>query len=604
MIPRLLATLALVGAPLSSGPSPQVELVWSGARTEFTGSLSPDGRYLSFTDWQDCCQLAVRDMKTGEIRQLTEGEWPAFAYPSRFSPDGRRIAFGWRTEEGEQEVRVIGRDGTGLRTVFSGGTADYPEPHAWSPDGSILATYLEKEDGNRQIALLTVEGGTTHPLLTLWDEAIPKKMAFSSNGKRLAFDYPQTTGRPERDVYILDIDAATPESLVEHPADDFLLDWLPTNRGLLFASNREGSWGIWVQNTEDPAATPHRLAASPSRIRAGLGFTPEGSYYFGATFTRQELYVATYDVDRGGLGKLQKVGEGLSFDSSPAWSPDGRHLAFVTGDGDVGYSFVLHIRDIDTDTERKLPLPLTRLGGHAFQPQWSPDGQSFLVQADSLGGQRGLFLVDRNTGELDPVALKDSRDPGAELEWPTWVGQDRVAFARWIDPWPGRRLVVRALDTGDETEVYRTVAPVGVSHLAGSPDGRKVAFFEWNTESNRMSLQVIRTDGGKILRLSEVNSPDRSSYGQLVGALAWTPDGKSLIYASSPTAGNRKTRLWRIPAIGGSPQPIGEILDGLLPYGLSVRPDGSRVALTAGVPRRREVWKVGRLIATPSTADP
>jgi Tol biopolymer transport system component len=355
---------------------------------------------------------------------------------------------------------------------------------------------------------------------------------------------------------------------------------------------------------DDSATTPRRLAVSPSRIRAGLGFTADGSYYFGASSTRQDLYVASFDAESGDLGELQKAGEGLSFDSSPTWSPDGRHLAFVTGDGDVGYSFVLHIRDLETDTEREFPLPLTRLGGHAFQLKWSPDGQSFLVQADSLEGQRGLFLVDRTSGELEAVALKDPRDPAAELEWPTWLGQERIAFTRWTDPWPGRRLMVRALDTGEETEVYRTVAPVGLSHLAGSPNGHRLAFFKWNAESYGMSLEVIPAGGGEPLKLAELNSPDRSIYGQLVVAVAWNPDAKSLIYAFSPAAENRQTRLWTVSVTGGSPQPIGETLQGLLPYGLSVRPDGFQMALTAGVPRRREVWRIERLIATPGSADP
>ena len=594
MIPRLLGILALAGTPLYSG----ADVVWSGGNAEYSGSLSPDGRYLSFTDWQDCCQLAVRDMETGEIRTLTQGDWPAFAYPSRFSPDGRWIAFGWRTEKGEQEVRVVGRDGSGLRTVFSGGTVEYPEPLAWSPDGSTLAVYVEKENGSRQIMLISLKDNTTRLLHTLLGEEIPTKMAFFHDGLRLAFDYPQTAGRPERDVYILDVDTGTRQSLVEHPADDFLLDWLPKDQGLLFASSREGSWGLWRMDPNDPAVAPRHLATSSSRIRAGLGFSPDGSYYFGASFTRQDLYLATFDAACGDLGKLQKVEQGLAFDSSPAWSPDGRELAFVTGDGDVGYSFVFHIRNLETGAESELPLPLTRLGGHAFQPHWSSTGDSFLVQADSLDGKRGILLIDRETGELDPVALKDPENPGAELEWPTWVGPERIAFTRWIDPWPGRRLMVRKLDTGVEKEIHRTVAPQGVSHLAGSPDGKKLAFFEWNAESEQMSLQVTPVSGGETRRLADLNSPDRSSYGQLVVALVWTHDSNSLIYATSPAAENRQTRLWMIPATGGSPKPIGEALEGLLPYGLSMRPDGSRVALTAGVPRRREVWRVERLTVT------
>jgi Tol biopolymer transport system component len=41
-------------------------------------------------------------------------------------------------------------------------------------------------------------------------------------------------------------------------------------------------------------------------------------------------------------------------------------------------------------------------------------------------------------------------------------------------------------------------------------------------------------------------------------------------------------QLWRVPAEGGEPERLGVTLEGLFPYGLSISPDGRRIAFTAG----------------------
>ena len=48
--------------------------------------------------------------------------------------------------------------------------------------------------------------------------------------------------------------------------------------------------------------------------------------------------------------------------------------------------------------------------------------------------------------------------------------------------------------------------------------------------------------------------------------------------------------VWRIAAAGGQPESLGLVMDGLAPYGLSVHPDGERIAFTAGRQPRDEIW--------------
>src|SRR5688500_10003053 len=115
--------------------------LWSGPNVDSLGSPSPDGKFLSFVDW-NTVDLAVRDLATGHTRAIvkTRGDVSEFAYYSVFSLDGSRLAYGFF--DGEQyDLRLIGLDGSAPRTLFRRTESRDVIPSAWSPDGTqILAT--------------------------------------------------------------------------------------------------------------------------------------------------------------------------------------------------------------------------------------------------------------------------------------------------------------------------------------------------------------------------------------------------------------------------------------------------------------------------------
>jgi hypothetical protein len=87
---RLAALRKPAGAAKESGII--TRQVWGAPEADSFGTVSPDGRYLSFTDWETG-NLAIRDLETGTNRRLTnKGSWldsSEYAEYSTLSPDGK-----------------------------------------------------------------------------------------------------------------------------------------------------------------------------------------------------------------------------------------------------------------------------------------------------------------------------------------------------------------------------------------------------------------------------------------------------------------------------------------------------------------------------------
>ena len=291
--------------------------------------------------------------------------------------------------------------------------------------------------------------------------------------------------------------------------------------------------------------------------------------------------------ETGKLGSPDKIVSHVGPKTSVEWSPDGEALVYARGVGmDELYTLVLGIRSLATGEERLFPLGLSRFGGHAFEPHWAPDGRAVLALGRAKNRQ-GIFRIDAGTGHVAPILA----GPATSVEWPAWSRDGRLIVARHINGLP-RIIVVRELDTGRERELDTgrerelvRYAEALVSHLTVSPDSRQVAFVwaEWLGFGNpgTTGLRVIPTSGGEARELLELPPPQMSGPTPVLG-LSWTPDSRHLLYATSRAGAEPKMEFWRIPAAGGQPESLGLVMEGLAPHGLSVHPDGERVAFTAG----------------------
>lgn len=574
-----------------------VRRIWAGPKADPFGSPSPDGRYLTFVDWETG-DLALHDLHTGEDRRLTDkGTWfesNALALFSIFAPDGHRIAYAWagHAGAGEQwELRTIGVDGSDPRVLYRNESVPYLQPMDWSSDGGTILTLFLRSDGVNQLALVSAEDGSAQVLKTL-DWRAPTEAALSPDGRWVVYDVPGDPDVEERDVFVIATDGTRENVLVRGPANDFPLGWMPDGRTVLFASDRDGTLGAWLAPISDGRpAGPVRLARPGLWQIFPVGMTATGSYFYGMDPVARQLHVGRMDRDRRRLlGPATTItGPRLNRQttSAYAWSPDGRYLAYLAQRQLLPISVppqVIAVRAVETGQTRELSLRDLR---YVRSVKWMGDGTALLVTgSDTRGGSR-ILRLDVRTGETREVL----RSPGlsATIRWADWVADGAAIVYNVIDE--GRtHLLRRGLGSGTEEVLYAPPAPATLTPKGViSPDRRWVVFEEYSV-GEYDAIRVVSTDGGRartVVRWTDGNG--------LAGPMTWGPDGRSLYYTASPDRSGEAARAWKVALDGGQPQELDIDVQAL--GSLRFHPDGERVAY-AGGRTETELWVLEGLTST------
>ena len=237
-----------------------------------------------------------------------------------------------------------------------------------------------------------------------------------------------------------------------------------------------------------------------------LGFTREGSFYYGVMTEMDELYFATLNPVTGKLQGPPTLVSHVGGWSSADWSPDGQRLAYVLrrgpiGTGYVAYSWALVVRYAETGQEREIPLALSR--NKAFQPRWSPDGRALLAAGNDPKGRQGIYLVDVQTGELNPVVQEKHRGDIRRFDAAVWSSDGKAIFYRWsnnVPPGGVAKILTRNLKSGNEKELLGAVWPAFLGSLAVSPDGRWLGFISGidTPEHGPASMALKRSEERRV----------------------------------------------------------------------------------------------------------
>ncbi len=570
---------------------------------DVAGSISRDGRYLTYAKTGEYDELFVRELITGEDRRLTGRPGEVGEYGAPISPTGDVVVYSWLVQlQGLREIRVVRLDGSGLRVLYRADVDVLANPEDWSPDGKeILLTLSNRRTRTKGLALLsTTTGSLRHVDLPVGSVRQPvmggeSSGRFSPNGQWIAFQSPASLASAAGDIFVVSVDGSLGAPVVTHPANDRLLGWTPDGGRILFASDRAGTWDLWAQQIRDGRANGPAdiIRRGIGQVVRSAGVTKDGSLHYVLKGWQNDVYVATIGTS-GKIERTTKVAANVAWDSTVQWSPDGRFLVYARGNGNQEDPFVMVVHDSETAVERWHPLQVTRFGGHFFTPNWAPDGRAVLSQGRHVGfrgskpDSQGLYRIDIETGEATPLVQTSDLCPPDCVEWPAWSPTGAVLFVRWANP-PGtpRRVVARDLQSGTERELYRSVRGEEIHHLAVSPDGQRLAVAWWDRSGERAGVKVMGSSGQEVRDV--LSLPLLADYWLPLFAMAWTPDSRHLIYA--PTRrGEKRVELKRVSIDGGPPEDLGLSMEGVWPYGLSVHPDGRRIVFTAGSPLRQEVW--------------
>jgi Tol biopolymer transport system component/DNA-binding winged helix-turn-helix (wHTH) protein len=269
---------------------------------------------------------------------------------------------------------------------------------------------------------------------------------------------------------------------------------------------------------------------------------------------------------------LPKVVPFTSFpgrETDSAFSPDGKQIAFVRDeDPDTGTDSNVYVKLIGGEK----PLRITQGAGRVCCPTWSPDGRYIAFNRCS-GGPSGAYLVpslggpERNlTGRSACIGLSWSPD-GRFLAFPNKASAG--------DPW---RIWVFSLDTTEERPISSPPANIIGDHQPAFFSDSKSVAFRRISSPHVTDLYLASIDGGGDKRLTF----DKT----LVDGMAWTPDGKSIVFASHRSG---DMSLWRIPVSSGTPERLP--VSGTNASHPAISRQGDKLAYTTGF-THPNIWEL------------
>lgn len=224
---------------------------------------------------------------------------------------------------------------------------------AWSPDGEYIA-YIYEGDADRALYVMQADGRNPRRLTTVTQLTMNPSLAWSPDGTTLAL---ATVDQSVQSIFLIDTDGANLRRLSGTEGNAFTPTW-STGEQIAFSWSPVANTEIWIIDTANPDSA-RRITQHPLT------------------------------------------------DTSPAWSPDGREIAFQSdrdGNSDI------YLMNPDGGDLR----PITHDPSLETMPAWSPDSERIAFVSNRTGGS-DLFVMRRDGTEVQQLTFG-----GAQYTRPAW----------------------------------------------------------------------------------------------------------------------------------------------------------------------------------------
>jgi Tol biopolymer transport system component len=254
-----------------------------------------------------------------------------------------RIAFCKIDEAGHPQILSIWPDGSG--SAYLSGYSSYP---VWSPDGKKIAYVDLSSSSNTNIYVMDLDGSNK---IKISDVALNSRPSWAPDSDQIAY-----LGRNSLIVKTYPSRSDVTNIVLGRYVSD--VTWSPDGEHFLYSKTLENS-----------------------------DFTPNGN---------PDIYMMDADMD--GSNKIDITND-PGTDSSPAWSPDGSKIAFMS---DREGKRAIYVMNYPLDSVS--PTRLTDGTAEDDDPAWSPDGEKIIyTHWLGAGSNVALYIMDKDGSNPTPV---------------------------------------------------------------------------------------------------------------------------------------------------------------------------------------------------------
>ena len=261
--------------------------------------------------------------------------------------------------------------------------------------------------------------------------------------------------------------------------------------------------------TGDPTATPLAAATAPVVATADRGLAVGQIAYIAKAQADDPWHIY---IMRSDGSDPRRLTDGTANDTSPAWSPDGKSIAFVS---DREGNREVYVMDANGSDVRNL----TKHGNEDWTPAWSPDGKH-IAFASFRDNNWEIYVMESNGGS--PTRLTQNGDADYS---PTWSPDgSRIAFVSNRDG----NLEIYTMNADGSGQQRFTQSDATDQAPAWSPDGKAIAWESYR--DGNMEIYTADVAGGEPRNLSQDDFAN--DHGP-----TWSPDGRRIAFYSNRDGG-------------------------------------------------------------------
>jgi TolB protein len=315
---------------------------------------------------------------------------------------------------GKRGAIVIGLAATGVMALGAAtASATFP-----GSNGRIAFEAFIEETESLEIFTANPKGGDVQQL-TSNPNVFSELPDWSPDGQKIAFQADRQNANEPVQIHVMNADGSDVTELTRGPGFHGFPAWSPDAASLAIAADwgdHPALQGIWIIPASDPGGVTQQEARRVTTLPADFRgedvepqFSPDGS---SIVFTRfksaRKSAIHRVGIDGTGLERLTKWRLNAS---DPDWSPNGKKIAFDSGDfgGETDGGGNIHVMRADGSKRKKLTDHRRLRKGDPFKlannPVWSPSGTQIMFTrflpegtkliAMRLNGSRKHVVLDR-----------------------------------------------------------------------------------------------------------------------------------------------------------------------------------------------------------------